>query len=76
MHKAFDSLSHHWILRVLSDCNNLAGNGRKINHLLFVHDWKLFGKTKEEVESLRSVVEMVSRRIGLQLNNEKCGGDK
>jgi hypothetical protein len=40
--------------------------------LLFVDDWKLFGKKKEEVESLGSEVERLSRRIGLQLNEAKC----
>jgi hypothetical protein len=50
----------------------VAGNGRRINHLFFVDDWKLFGKKKEEVESLASEVERLSRSIGLQLNEEKC----
>jgi hypothetical protein len=40
--------------------------------LLFVDDWELFGKKKEDVESLGSELARLSRSIGLPLNEEKC----
>lgn len=40
----------------------LKGKGR-INHLLYMDDLKLYGKTKEQVESLVNTVELISKRI-------------
>ena len=38
------------------------GGGEKINHLLFMDDSKLYGKTENEIKGLVSTVEVFSKR--------------
>ena len=47
-------------------------SGRKINHLLFMDDLKLFGRNREEIESLCTVVHKFSTDIGMEFGMEKC----
>ena len=45
---------------------------RKINHLLFMDDLKLFGGNLQEVERLCDVVHKFSRDIGMEFGMKKC----
>ena len=47
-------------------------NGRKIIHLLFMDDLRLFGKDMEEMEKLCQTVHKFSQDIGMKLGLEKC----
>ena len=47
-------------------------SGRKINHLLFMDDLKLFGKTFEETEALCNLVYRYSKDIGMEFGMDKC----
>lgn len=46
--------------------------GRKINHLLFMDDLKLFGRDKEEVDKLCEVVHGFSHDIRMEFGLDKC----
>jgi len=45
---------------------------RKINHLLFVDDLKLYGKNERETESLVDTVRFFSEDSGMQFGNKNC----
>ena len=45
---------------------------RKVNHLLFMDDLKLFGKNKDDLEKLCKVVYDYSKDIGMEFGMEKC----
>ena len=47
-------------------------SGRKINHLLFMDDLKLFGRNRKEIESLCTVVHKFSTDIGMEFGMDKC----
>ena len=49
------------------------GGGRKINHLLFMNDLKLFGKSENEIKGYVSTVEVYSEDIGMGFGIKKCG---
>ncbi|CAB4009493.1 Hypothetical predicted protein [Paramuricea clavata] len=49
------------------------GKELKINHLLFMDDLKLFGKNKEQIDSLVKTVHIVSKDIGMEFGIKKCG---
>ncbi|XP_063956544.1 uncharacterized protein LOC135154347 [Lytechinus pictus] len=44
----------------------------KINHLLYMDDLKLFGKTQSDLESLINTVRIFSEDIGMQFGMDKC----
>ena len=46
--------------------------GKLINHLLFMDDLKLYGKTEGELEALVDVVRVYSRDIGMEFGMDKC----
>ena len=46
--------------------------GKKINHLLFMDDLKLYGGSREEVEGLVGVVKKFSDDIGMEFGIDKC----
>lgn len=50
----------------------LFKNKTKINHLLYMDDVKMFGKTKQEMESLMNTVRVFSDGIGMQFGIDKC----
>jgi len=50
----------------------LGPGGKFINHLLFMDDLKLYGRTSEQLERLVDVVEVYSRDIGMEFGLEKC----
>ena len=43
------------------------GEGEKINHILFMYDLKLYGKTESKIRGLVSTVESFSLDIGMKL---------
>ena len=49
------------------------GGGEKINHLLFMDDLKLYGKSENEIKGLVSTVEDFSQDIGMEFGIKKCG---
>ena len=48
-------------------------DGVEINHLLFIDDLKLFGKNEREVDSLVSIVKIISEDIRMEFRINKCG---
>ena len=46
---------------------------RKINHLLFMDDLKLYGKSENEIKELVSTVEVFSQDTGMEFGIKKCG---
>ncbi|CAB4018066.1 Hypothetical predicted protein, partial [Paramuricea clavata] len=48
------------------------GKELKINHILFMDDLKLFGKNKEQIDSLVKTVHIVSKDIGMEFGIKKC----
>ena len=48
------------------------GGGEKINHLLFMNDLKLYGKSENEIKGLVSTVEVFSQDIGMEFGINKC----
>ncbi|CAB4018161.1 Hypothetical predicted protein, partial [Paramuricea clavata] len=49
------------------------GKELKINHLLFMDDLKMFGKNKQQIDSLVKTVNIVSKGIGMEFGIKKCG---
>ena len=47
-------------------------SGKLINHLLFMDDIKLYGKSMRELESLVEVVRVFSKDIGMEFGLDKC----
>lgn len=41
---------------------------RKINHLLFMDDLKLYGKTESEIKGLVSTVEVCSQDVDMEIS--------
>lgn len=50
----------------------LGQNRGKINHLLFMDDLKLYGRSRNELDSLVQTVRVVSEDIGMEFGIEKC----
>ena len=51
----------------------ILGGGEKINHLLFMDDLKLYGKSENEIKGLVSTVEVFSQNIGMEFGIKKRG---
>ena len=45
----------------------------RINHLLFMDDLKLFGKTENQIDSLINSVDTFSMDVGMEFGMKKCG---
>ena len=60
-----------WYVRTLED-GVRCPDGRKLNHLLYVDDWKLFAETKAGANRLAAEVKELSASVGLVLNERKC----
>ena len=50
-----------------------GANEVKTNHLLYMDDLKLYGKSYDQIETLVETVHMVSKDIGMECGIEKCG---
>ncbi|MEO1255298.1 MAG: reverse transcriptase family protein, partial [Bacteroidota bacterium] len=51
----------------------LQKGSRRINHLMFMDDIKLFGRSSGEIDSLTQTVRIVSNDIKMEFGIEKCG---
>ena len=49
-----------------------GGHEFQINHLLFMDDLKLFGKSYEQIDSLVQTVHTFSIDIGMEFRIKKC----
>ena len=47
--------------------------GEKINHLLFMGDLQLYGRSENEIKGLVCTVEVCSQDIGMEFGIKKCG---
>ena len=61
------------ILRKGTAGYEFKGKRAKINHLLFMDDLKLFGKTQDQIDSLIKTVHLFSSDIGMVFGIDKCG---
>ena len=50
----------------------LGPDGKLINHLLFMDDLKLYGRSEEDLDKLVEVVHVYSRDIGMEFGLDKC----
>jgi len=50
----------------------LEKDGQRISHLLYMDDLKLYGKNKEEIDSLTATVFDFSKDIGMEFGISKC----
>ena len=55
------------------NARHTLGGGEKINHLLFMDDLKLYGKSENEIKGLVSIIEVFSQDIGMEFGIKKCG---
>ena len=60
------------ILRKAAPGYEFASSKVKINHLLYMDDLKLYGKTQKDLESLIQTVRIYSSDIGMEFGLEKC----
>ena len=51
----------------------ILGGGEKINHLLFMGELKLYGKSENKIKGLVSTIEVFSQYIGMEFTIKKCG---
>ena len=61
------------ILRKVTAGYEFKGKRAKINHLLFMDDLKLFGKTQDQIDSLIKTVHLFNSDIGMEFGIDKCG---
>ena len=60
---------------ILKDENKgykLGNSGKLVNHLLFMDDLKLYGKSQDEIDALLGLVQEYSNDIGMQFGMDKC----
>ena len=50
----------------------LGNPGSLVNHLLFMDDLKLYGKSQDEVDALLGLVQEYSNDIGMEFGMDKC----
>ena len=50
----------------------LGNSGNLVNHLLFMDDLKLYGKSQDEIDALLGLVQEYSNDIGMQFGMDKC----
>ena len=62
------------VLRQTKAFYELKKGGKKINHLLFMHDLKLFTKNEDQIGNLVNTVRIFSEDIKMELGLPKCGG--
>ena len=60
------------VLRKTEMGYQLKKNDRKINHLLFMDDLKLYGKNEQEINALVQLVRIMSKDVGMEFGIEKC----
>ena len=60
------------VLRKVRAGYELAGGKGVVNHLLFMDNSKLYGKSERQVDSLVNTVRVVSQDIGMEFGINKC----
>ena len=61
------------LLRKLKATYELGRKEFKLNHLIFMDDLKLFGKSDDQIDSLVQTVFTFSEDIGMEFGLKKCG---
>ena len=61
------------VLRQTKASYELKKGGKKINHLVFMDDQKLFAKNEDQVDSLVNIVRNFSEDIKMEFRLPKCG---
>ena len=60
------------ILRKAKTAYEFSGSKEKINHLLFMDDFKLYSQSEKGLDSLVQAVRVFSEDIGMEFGIEKC----
>ena len=60
------------ILRKANIAYEFSENKEKINHLLFMHDLKLYSRSEKALNSLVQTASVFSKDVGMQFGIEKC----
>ena len=60
------------ILRGVYAGHEFKAKKAKVNHMFFMDDFKLFGRTKDQIDSLVKTVNLFSGDIGMTLGVNKC----
>ena len=60
------------VLRKVKAGYDLAGRRGVVNHLLFMDDLKIYGKSEKQVYTLLNTVRVFSQDIGMQFGINKC----
>ena len=61
------------VLRQTKTSYKVKKGGKKINHLLFMNDLKLFAKNEDQIDSLVNTVRIFSENIKMEFGLPKCG---
>ena len=61
------------VLRKVKARYSFGNNKPKVNHLLFMDDMKLFGRSSVEIDKLVSTVYLVSADMQMEFGIRKCG---
>ena len=61
------------ILHKVESAYQFSSNKKKINHLLFMADLKLYAKNEKGLDSLVQTVRIFSKDIGMEFGIDKCG---
>ena len=61
------------LLRIVKASYEWVRKEFKLNHLLFMDDLKLFGKSDDQIDSLVQTVFKFSEDIGMEFGLKKCG---
>ena len=61
------------ILRKTAAGYSFKGNQLKINHLLYMDDLKLYGKSNDQIDSLVRTVYLFTSDVGMEFGVKKCG---
>ena len=61
------------VLRQTKTSYKLKNRGKKINHLLFMDDLKLFAKNEDQIDNLVNAVRVFSEDIKMEFGLPKCG---
>ena len=60
------------ILRKAKAAYEFSESKEKINHLLFMGDFKLYSQSEKGLDSLVQTVRVFSKDIGMEFGKEKC----
>ena len=61
------------VLRTVKAGYEWGKKGFSLNHLLFIDDLKLYGKSEEQIDSLVRTVHILSTDIGMEFGIRNCG---